>query len=195
MSEKLIELEIKIMHLEQANQELSDEHYKQQQQIERLEKQVKILNDQFKQLPEYKLLTDTLDEKLNGLPGFIITIDGFYGCGKTSLGRYLAYKYNVTLLETDLFIEKPGLPVAYNYECIKQIIQHRLGSRSPIIVEGIFCQKILKKLGYTKDYSIFVKKTEYEGDDPLHEEISKYHQAYNIPSICDKTISISLNRQ
>ncbi len=50
MSEKLIELEIKIMHLEQANQELSDEHYKQQQQIERLEKQVKILNDQFKQL-------------------------------------------------------------------------------------------------------------------------------------------------
>lgn len=50
MSDKIIDLEIQITHLEQNNQELSDVYYQQQKQIDGLQKQVSLLKEQLKQV-------------------------------------------------------------------------------------------------------------------------------------------------
>jgi cytidylate kinase len=47
---------------------------------------------------------EALTPIMRGLPGVIVTIDGRDGVGKTTLGRYLAWYFNVTLIETDLFL-------------------------------------------------------------------------------------------
>ena len=55
-------------------------------------------------LPAYAEVVDALTPVMRGLPGVIVTIDGRDGVGKTTLGRYLAWHFNVTLIETDLFL-------------------------------------------------------------------------------------------
>ncbi len=49
MSDKIVDLEIKITHLEQSNQELSDVYYQQQKQIDYLQKQIALLKEQLQQ--------------------------------------------------------------------------------------------------------------------------------------------------
>ena len=55
-------------------------------------------------LPAYLKIVEALTPIMQGLPGMIVTIDGRDGVGKTTLGRYLAWHFNVTLIETDLFL-------------------------------------------------------------------------------------------
>ncbi len=51
-------------------------------------------------LPAYLRVVNALTPVMRGLPGVIVTVDGRDGVGKTTLGRYLAWHFNVTLIET-----------------------------------------------------------------------------------------------
>jgi len=57
-----------------------------------------------KELPQYKVVMTALMPILYDLPGKLIAIDGRLGVGKTTLGRYLAWRFNISLVETDLFL-------------------------------------------------------------------------------------------
>ena len=50
-----------------------------------------------KELPQYKLV-------MTHLQGKLIAIDGLLGVGKTTLGRYLAWRFNISLVGSDLFL-------------------------------------------------------------------------------------------
>lgn len=52
---------------------------------------------------EYIEVIYRLKPILDGLPGKIIAIDGTPGAGKTTLGRFLAWYFNISLIESDLF--------------------------------------------------------------------------------------------
>jgi ABC-type phosphate/phosphonate transport system ATPase subunit len=52
----------------------------------------------------YVPVDEALATLLCGLPGKLVAIDGRDGSGKTTLGRYLAWRFNVTLIESDLFL-------------------------------------------------------------------------------------------
>jgi hypothetical protein len=55
-------------------------------------------------LPAYLQVINALTPVMRRPRGIIVTIDGRDGVGKTTLGRYLAWHFNVTLIETDLFL-------------------------------------------------------------------------------------------
>lgn len=50
MPDKLVDLEIKLTHLEHNNQELSDVYYAQQKQIDQLQQQISLLKEQLRQV-------------------------------------------------------------------------------------------------------------------------------------------------
>ena len=57
------------------------------------------------ELPEYANVVAALTPVLADFPAKIIAIGGHPSSGKTSLGRYLAWQFNVSLIETDLFLD------------------------------------------------------------------------------------------
>ena len=56
------------------------------------------------ELPQYSDVIRALTPVLHDLPGRLIAIDGRSGVGKTTLGRYLAWRFNISLVESDLFL-------------------------------------------------------------------------------------------
>jgi tRNA A37 threonylcarbamoyladenosine biosynthesis protein TsaE len=54
-----------------------------------------------RELPQYADIVRRLKPVLAGLPPKLIAIDGPMGSGKTTLGRHLAWRFNVTLIEAD----------------------------------------------------------------------------------------------
>ena len=82
--------------------------------------------EQSKKETDYRLITEKLDDYLFNLPKKVIAIDGLDGAGKTTLGRFLACRYNISLIETDLFIKSKDENLAYDEENISRIIHKRL---------------------------------------------------------------------
>jgi predicted AAA+ superfamily ATPase len=107
---------------------------------------------------DYSAIVDALTPILHNLPGRIVAIDGLPGVGKTTLGRFLAYRCNVSLIETDLFlIERQGRMVYGNYE-IARIIAKRVDAYSPrpVIVESAVVLRLLAELGRRPNFSIYI---------------------------------------
>jgi len=127
---------------------------------------------------KYKLVTDELDKVLNNLPGKLVAIDGKDGSGKTTLGRFLAFNYNVSLIETDLFLKEEQDSFTYYEDQINRIIERRLSIPRPVIVEGVAILELLEKLNRPKDYLIYVENEEFEGSHGLSEKLSKYEERY-----------------
>jgi hypothetical protein len=106
--------------------------------------------------PEYDHAAISLEPVLRDLPGKIVAIDGYPGVGKTSLGRFLAWRFNVSLIETDLFlIERQGRMVHRNDE-IARILKKRIDIPRPVIVEGCAVLRLLSGLTRSPDFLIYV---------------------------------------
>jgi 2-phosphoglycerate kinase len=88
-------------------------------------------------LTGYLQVVDTLWPIMRGSPGVIVTIDGRDGVGKTTMGRFLAWYFNVSLIETDLFVIPAMDHFIYLDDQINRIIERRVTSPLPVIVEGV----------------------------------------------------------
>src|SRR5262245_51108438 len=116
--------------------------------------------------PKYELAVQELTPLLRDFPGKIIGIDGRNGSGKTTLGRFLAWYFDVTLIETDPFLEEEQ-HLIYRTGEIDRIITHRLSRPRPVIVEGPALLRLFCKLNRNPDFLIYVRNTESEGSHPL----------------------------
>lgn len=125
------------------------------------------------QIPELESKLDTI---LYDLPGKIIAIDGRDGVGKTSLGRYFACRYNISLIELDLFIDQSNN--TYYLEDINRIINYRLNIPRPIIIEGIKVMELLKSLEKNWDFLIYISNSSFDGSKMLFSLISKYEEKF-----------------
>jgi hypothetical protein len=106
--------------------------------------------------PAYCQALHALTPILAGLPPRIIAIDGQCNAGKTSLGRFLAYRFNITLLEADFYLCQGAGVYDYDTKEPKRLISQRLNRILPIIVEGVEARRLLKKIGYDPDFVIRV---------------------------------------
>jgi len=105
---------------------------------------------------EYMPVVAALAPVLYNLRPKIIVIDGRPGSGKTTLGRFLAWWFNVSLIETDHFLfEGEGL-YRYRTDEIERIIRFRLDGDLPVIVEGVTVLRQLATMNLAADFLIYV---------------------------------------
>jgi ABC-type dipeptide/oligopeptide/nickel transport system ATPase subunit len=112
------------------------------------------------ELPQYKEVITALTPILYDLPGKLIAIDGQSGVGKTTLGRYLAWQFNISLVESDLFLIPKQGKLVYLNEALKHVIQHRLNKPRPVIVEAVAVRRLLRDLALKPDYVIYVSSSD-----------------------------------
>jgi len=106
--------------------------------------------------------------------GVIVTIDGRDGVGKTTLGRYLAWHFNVTLVETDLFLIPTRDYLIHLDDQINRIIERRIASRRSVIVEGISLLQMMQRINRVPDFSIYVTNRAHPGSKLLAQKLSTY---------------------
>lgn len=107
--------------------------------------------------PSFENAAEALNPVLHDLPGKIVSIDGADGSGKTTLGRFLAWYFNVTLLESDNFILE-GHGLIYDVDTVSAIIRRRLKKPRPILIEGVVVLRLLAEAGYQSDFHIHLQK-------------------------------------
>lgn len=122
---------------------------------------------------EYAVILSSLEPILYNLPPKIISIDGKSGVGKTTLGRFLAWRFNVSLVETDLFLERQKDGFDYRYADIKAVILSRITGHNarPVIVEGMCSLKVLKTMEFASDFHVRVDCSNADDSQPINEEL------------------------
>lgn len=132
---------------------------------------------------------------LRGLPGKLVAVDGRPGVGKTSLARFLAWHFNVSLIETDLFLKQPALTkgaLGLNYDLgtIRQMIDCRLAKPRPIIVEGVSVLRTLQQLGKAPDVLIYVSNS-CNHSGRLDAMLTRYDTAFSPSLRADIHVTLS----
>jgi 2-phosphoglycerate kinase len=143
-------------------------------------------------LPVYLQLVDTLWPVLRGLPGVIVSIDGRDGVGKTTLGRYLAWYFNVSLIETDLFLIPALDHFIYLDDQINRIIERRVTAPLPVVVEGVAMQELMKRINRVPAFRIYVTNAQHSGSRMMDERLSAYETAYAPATTADMVVRIDL---
>jgi hypothetical protein len=138
----------------------------------------------------YNSATAVLTPVLTGFPGKIIAIDGRPGSGKTTLGRYLAWYFNVSLLETDLFL-KDGQGFNYHLDNLGRMLSKRTERPLPVIIEGVAIRWLLDSIGRQPDFSIYVVNNGPASGNSLLEHVLAYESKYHPDEKSDLVIELS----
>ena len=117
---------------------------------------------------EYAEVLSALEKLLDNLPHKVVIIDGKPGVGKTTLGRFLAWRFNISLIETDLYLISQQGEYSYRDTEVASVIRSRNQSDRPVIVEGVVALRLLDKLDINWDYHIHVT-CEQSTSYPLNE--------------------------
>lgn len=129
--------------------------------------------------PSYLQVVDTLTPILRGSPGVIVTIDGRDGVGKTTLGRFLAWYFNVTLIETDLYLIPAQDYLIHLDDQINRIIERRITSPLPVIVEGVSIMQLMKRINRVPAFSIYVTNSRQSSSELVERRLAAYETAFS----------------
>ncbi|WP_075292043.1 AAA family ATPase [Pararhizobium arenae] len=146
---------------------------------------------------DYAPALKALKPVLHNLPGKIVAIGGSPGVGKTTLGRYLASRFNVSLIETDLFLIRGQGNMVYREDWINQVISSRLDRadpdwQRPVIIEGATVLRLLASIGRKPDFIIHVVNHDApESEGTLAEDLKSYEVAYAPASKADIVLNFS----
>lgn len=144
--------------------------------------------------PQYADVVRALAPVLHNLPPKIVAIDGWPGVGKTTLGRFLAWRFNVALLETDLFMVPRQGKLVYHTDEITRIIDRRLRDRTdrgrPIIVDGVAVLRLLAELQREPDFVVYVANTLVEDAGNLKREVTAYDKQFRPKERADLVITV-----
>ena len=106
--------------------------------------------------PEFDAVALWLEPILTNLPHKLIVVTGPMGAGKTTLSRFLAWYFNISLVETDHYLV-PHKGITYEPYEVNRIIKHRHAIRRPVIVEGTATLPLLVEINRTPDAIIQVR--------------------------------------
>jgi uridine kinase len=133
---------------------------------------------------------EALTPVMRGLPGVIVTIDGREGVGKTTLGRYLAWRFNVTLIETDLFLIPAQDYVIHLDDQINRIIERRVTRPRPVIVEGVSMLQLMKRINRAPDFSIYVANRNPLASGIMERRLAAYERTFNPQALANVVVTI-----
>ena len=138
----------------------------------------------------YNLVTATLTPVLAGFPGKIIAIDGRPGSGKTTLGRYLAWHFNISLLETDLFL-KEGQGFSYHLDHLERMIAQRVERPLPVIVEGVAIRSLLDLVGRSPAFTVCVVNSGPTSGNSPFDHVVAYESKYRPNETSNLVVELS----
>lgn len=145
------------------------------------------------ELPEYAFALSALEPVLYDLPPKIIAIDGKSGIGKTTLGRFLAWRFNISLLESDLFlIRNRHSRLKYRMDDIGNIINSRIRGGCPIILDGIVALRLLRDLQKKHDFHIHVVGEQANGDSNFEAQWKAYESEFMPQNSADLVLKLTL---
>lgn len=139
---------------------------------------------------EYKTVLKALKPVMYDLPPKIISIDGRPGVGKTTLGRFLAWRFNVSLIETDLFLHRQLGTFKYRADHVDEIIEHRISGDRPVIVEGVVTLELLSELDRQSDFHINVSCEDAVGNSLMDVEWTSYEKKFQPQLKADLCIEV-----
>lgn len=117
----------------------------------------------------------------------LIAIDGRMLAGKTTFGRFLAWRFNMPLIERDLFLDGATPRV----DDIQRIVELRLACENAVILEGVFALRLLEQIGCPHDFLFYVANDFGRRPSPKDDEFMGYEKRYTPMSWADYTVSWS----
>ena len=127
--------------------------------------------------PEFDSAAEVLAPHLAGLPPKIVAVDGRAGSGKTTFSRFLSWYFNSSLIELDLYLKEGGL--VHRTDDVKRLVEHRLSLGRPVIVEGLMVLSVLRDIGRTADYLVYVINAKHPMGLGFGKELDAYDQEFH----------------
>jgi hypothetical protein len=143
-------------------------------------------------LSSYATIVAALTPVLRANPGALVTIDGREGVGKTTLGRYLAWTFNVTLIETDLFLIPTRDYVMHLDDQVNRIIERRIATPLPVIAEGITMLQLMKRIHRTPAFSIYLTRSGHASGPLLERKLRRYEAEFLPSTKASLTVGIEV---
>jgi hypothetical protein len=109
----------------------------------------------------------------------IIAIDGINGSGKSTLARFLAWKLNMTAIDTDLFLITGTGKYDLRLDDFKRAINTRFSRNRPSIVEGVFLRRTLKDIECQDIINIYVRKLPADSNLDYLPGLAQYLSEYD----------------
>lgn len=138
--------------------------------------------------PQFDAAAKQLAPFLDGLPPKLVAIDGRAGAGKTTLARFLAWYFNSSLVELDLFLDEGGL--VHRNEEIERIAKLRLGLRRPLFVEGLLVLDVLNASHLKPDFIIYVRNKKCPNGLGFGKQLNDYDNRQRPASIADYVVEL-----
>jgi hypothetical protein len=110
--------------------------------------------------------------------------------GKTTHGRYLAWRFNISLVESDLFLIPNQGRLVYLQDALKHVITSRFDKPRPVIVESVAVRRLLHDLALKPDYVIYVSSNNAHESRSLKEEIDSYETVLKPAATADLIINV-----
>jgi uridine kinase len=105
---------------------------------------------------EFQTASDRLKPILSNSAPKIVVIDGRHGVGKTTLGRFLSWRFDVTLIETDTYLRWDLKHLRYTVEVMKAQALTQLDSNKHVIIEGVLALELIADMALAADFHIHV---------------------------------------
>lgn len=142
----------------------------------------------------YKEVTEFLYPHLSNFQPKVVGIDGRDGAGKTTLGRYLSWYFNSSLIETDLFLSGNSPEITYELDCLLRVIRNRFEPPPPLplFIEGIKLLELVEQLPLPIDFNIYVTNSKFGGNQELANMLDVYDQKYKPKERAHLSISVNV---
>lgn len=126
---------------------------------------------------DYRSVIEQLAPILHDLPPRLIAIDGRRAAGKSTLGRYLSGRFNISLVELDLY---QLCESHHRMHEVRRIIDLRLYQiKRPVIIEGTFVLEMLASLGMKPAFLIYVERN--TGTDAISDPLFETYERIFAP--------------
>lgn len=141
---------------------------------------------------EYAPVVDALAPVFRGLRYKLIAIGGLPLSGKTTLARFLAWYFNVSLIETDLFRDLGARGhLAHKADQVAAIIDYRRNVVDcPVIVEGATVLRLLSQIDVRPDYYIYVDNKRVREGVSYKADIESYYREFSPHTSADFTLTL-----
>ena len=101
----------------------------------------------------------------------------------------MAWYFNISLVETDLFLES-GQGFKYRLAELGHVVSTRLARERPVLLDSIAVGWLLRDLGQPAAFTVYVSNNGPSRDDSLHAHVESYEAAVRPLEVANLVIEV-----